>query len=323
MFTSFSNRATPRAPARGTSSSVKERAWSVTHLRHILAGLVAIGVSASCAPAFAEPTDSAKFKLTVCADPANLPYSNRALAGFENEIARVIAADLQMELDFFWFPEHQGFLRRSLLEGLCDAVMTVPASLGVVATTKPYFVSSYVAVMRASDQRRFTSFDDAWLKDARIGAQLVGKEGATTPPAMALGRRGVDAHLELFPMWAEDESANPQGEIVTAVATGRIDVAFVWGPFGGYFAKPYGDALKVEPIAGDPKSPEQPFTYPMSIGVRKSDVALRDRLDGALARHGDEIQQILKAHGVPLVAEQSSKPLIEQASSPASSTSTR
>jgi mxaJ protein len=292
-------------------------------LRHILAGLIALGVSSSCTQALAERADSARPKLTVCADPSNLPYSNRALAGFENEIAQVVAADLQMELDFFWFPEHQGFLRRSLLEGLCDAVMSVPTSLAVVATTKPYFSSSYVAVMRSVDSRRFTSFDDAWLKDARIGAQLVGKEGATTPPAMALGRRGVDARLEFFPMWAEDENANPQGDIVSAVADGRVDVAFVWGPFGGYFAKPYADALRVEPIAGDPKSPEQPFIYPMSVGVRKSDIALRDRLEGALERRREEIQRILKAHGVPLVAEQSSKPLIEQASSPASNASPR
>jgi mxaJ protein len=107
----------------------------MNHLRHILAGLIAIGVSASCAPAFAAPTDSAMFQLTICADPSNLPYSNRALASFGNESVRVIAADLQMELDFFWFPEHQSFLRRSLLEGLCDSVMVVPASLGVIATT--------------------------------------------------------------------------------------------------------------------------------------------------------------------------------------------
>lgn len=291
--------------------------------RHILAGLVAFEITAVCAQALAGPADPPRAKLTVCADPSNLPYSNRALAGFENEIARVLAADLQMELDYFWFPEHQGFLRKSLQEGMCDAVMSVPAELSVVATTRPYFTSSYVAVMRSNDPHRFASFDDGWLKDARIGLQLVGKEGATTPPAMALGRRSIDRSLEFFSMWAEDENATPQGEIVTAVATGRIDVAFIWGPFGGYFAKPYADALRVDPIAGDPKSPEQPFAYPMSIGVRKSDVALRDRLEGALGRNAGEIQRILKSFGVPLVEAHAPKPLIEQASSPAPSASPR
>ena len=96
----------------------------------------------------------------VCADPANLPYSNEAREGFENKIAALLADDLHAELKYFWFAEHKTFLRRTLLDGRCDAVISVPAGLPGIAATKPYFASSYVVVTRAADERRFTSFDD-------------------------------------------------------------------------------------------------------------------------------------------------------------------
>jgi mxaJ protein len=267
------------------------------------AGLLAIGSAALLAVAARgeDAPPQPKPKLTVCADPGNLPYSNKAQEGFENKIAQLLADDLQMELGYFWFAEHKGFLGRTLLINRCDAVISVPAELSLVATTRPYFASSYVAVTRSHDGRRFSSFDDAWLQDARIGLQMVGNEGATTPPAVALSRRGANRNITPFPMWSAEETGSPQGEIVKAVATGGIDVAFVWGPFGGYFARAHGTDLTVEPVLGDPKSPDQPFVFPMSIGVRKSDLALRDRLQQALGRHEAEIAAILKEYGIPTV----------------------
>jgi mxaJ protein len=235
----------------------------------------------------------------VCADPANLPYSNAHEEGFENRIANVLAADLNAPLQYFWFAEHRSFFRRTLLDGMCDVVISVPAGLPMVAATRPYFASSYVAVTRSSDERSFTSFDDAWLSDARIGLQLVGAEGATTPPALALARRGLNRHITGYAMWSSQDVANPQGMIVDAVARGEIDLALVWGPFAGYFSRPYGDRLRLQPIAADPESPGLTFVFPMALGVRKSDTVLRDRLQAALDRHASEIDAILNDYGVP------------------------
>ena len=39
-------------------------------------------------------TDAAERVLRVCADPNNLPFSNRAGAGFENKIAELLAREL-------------------------------------------------------------------------------------------------------------------------------------------------------------------------------------------------------------------------------------
>ena len=244
--------------------------------------------------------EPATAELRVCADPSNLPYSNDKQEGFENKIARLIADDFHVELRYFWFAEHKTFLRRTLLDGLCDVVLSVPSGLQPLATTKPYFASTYVAVTRANDARRFMSFDDPWLKDALIGLQLVGKEGATTPPVFALSKRGLNQHITPFPMWSDGSDPTPQGKIVDAVAAGTIDVAFVWGPFAGYFAKAHRTELRLDPLS-DSTQPDLSFVFAMAAGVRKTDTALRDRLQGALDRHAAEIADNLKDFAIPTV----------------------
>jgi len=264
---------------------------------------------AAAAPTVAAETSTPKPVLTVCADPANLPYSDVKQEGFENRIAAVLADDMGAELHYFWFPQHRNFVRRTLLDGQCDVVASVPSGLSMVATTEPYFASAYVAVTRAEDSRRFKSFDDPWLKEARIGLQLVGREGMTTPVAMALSRRGVNQHIVPFAMWADAGDPAPQSKIVDAVADGTIDLALVWGPFGGYFAKAHG-GLNVDPITADPQAPDLAFVFPMAVGVRKNDTALRDRLQAALDRHKPEIAAILAEYGIPVVPVPPASPLL-------------
>jgi quinoprotein dehydrogenase-associated probable ABC transporter substrate-binding protein len=259
----------------------------------------ALAALAAAAPDGAAETPATKTSLTVCADPANLPYSDEKQEGFENRIATLLADDLGAELRYFWFAEHRSFFRRTLLDGQCDLVVSVPSGLSMVATTQPYFASSYVAVTRAKDGRRFTSFDDAWLKDARIGLQMVAKEGVTTPVAMALSRRGLNQHLVPFALWADAGDPAPQGKIVDAVADGAIDVALVWGPFAGYFAKKHGAILRIDPVVADPQAPDLVFVFPMAIGVRKADTDLRDRLQAALDHRKSEIAAILKDYDIP------------------------
>ena len=61
--------------------------------------------------------------LRVCADPANLPYSNDRQEGFENKIAQRIAQDLGETLSFTWFPDSQGFARATLFRHRCDVII--------------------------------------------------------------------------------------------------------------------------------------------------------------------------------------------------------
>src|SRR3954466_9246804 len=86
--------------------------------------------------------------LRVCADPNNLPFSNRRLEGFENKIAAIVARDLGRPIAYVWQPQRRGFLRTTLNAQRCDVVIGIPSELEAVHTTRPYYRSTYVFVSR-------------------------------------------------------------------------------------------------------------------------------------------------------------------------------
>ena len=264
----------------------------------------AMAITAAIATTACAETPTANATLAVCADPGNLPYSSSKLDGFENRIAELLAADLHRTLRYAWAPQRRNFFSRTLLAGTCDVAISVPASLPqsmpAIAVTRPWFTSTYVAVTRTEDNRHFTGFDDAWLKSARIGLQLITGGDVNPPPAMSLSRRGITNNITGFSPWDIADDA-PQEKIIDAVANKSIDVALVWGPFGGYFAKPYGNALKIEPVTNDPAIPGLTFTFPMAAAVRSTDTALKDALQAAFDRNAPKIAAILHDYNIPIV----------------------
>ena len=52
--------------------------------------------------------------LNVCADPNNLPLSDKAGAGYENKIAEALARDLASRVEYTYFPQRMGFVRKTL-----------------------------------------------------------------------------------------------------------------------------------------------------------------------------------------------------------------
>jgi mxaJ protein len=240
--------------------------------------------------------------LRVCADPDNLPFSNARGEGFEDKIAALIADDMHATLEMTFRSSRRGFLRRTLQAHACDVVMGVPGGMPGAATTKPFYRSSYVFVAARARQPQPGSFDEPALRSWKIGLPALGAEGANIPPAHALAERGIVGNIVGFPVYGETSDDNPPGAIVAAVASGAIDVAIVWGPIGGYFARPFKDALSVTPILSDPRQPDLAFTYEISLGTRKDDTALRDRLDEILARRQTDLAAIPRDYGVPLVA---------------------
>ena len=247
-------------------------------------------------------------ELAVCSDPSNLPFSNERQEGFENRIARLIADDLNATLRYTWSMQRRSFLRRTLMTGDCDVVMGVPLGLERVAATQPYYTSTYVFVTLRSRGLDLHSFDDPRLKDLKIGLQALGAEGANTPPAAALARRGIQQQVVGYPMWGDEDEESPQARIIEAVAHGDIDTAIVWGPFAGYFAKRFGNRLTLAPVDADPQQPGLAFAYAMALGVRKADAELRATLQGVLERRHADIEKILNDYGIPVVAPESARP---------------
>ena len=75
--------------------------------------------------------------LRVCADPANMPFSNEAGEGFENKIAEIVAAELKIPVEYTWFPQATGFIRQTLFSKRCDVVIGYAQGDELVLNTHP------------------------------------------------------------------------------------------------------------------------------------------------------------------------------------------
>ncbi len=232
--------------------------------------------------------------LRVCADPNNLPFSNRAREGFENKIAETVGRELNDRVEYTWWPNRRNYPRNTLNAGRCDVIFGLPAGLGAALTTGPYYRSEYVAVYRKDSGLHVRSYDDPALRRVRIGVHLTDFD--FTPPGIALVRRGI-RNLVPFSLYGANGEPNPPSKIIDAVANRDIDVAFVWGPTAGYFAQRARTPLKVSPLP--PRDGSVPLEFAMVAGVRKGDVERKQEIDAALERSKNQIAAILRQYGVP------------------------
>ena len=239
-------------------------------------------------------------ELRVCADPNNLPFSNKRGEGFENRVMEILAQDLGATVTYTWWAQRRGFLRNTLKAGLCDVVPGVPASMETLRTTAPYYRSTYVFVAR-TDEPAITSLDDVMLREGKVGVQLIGDDGWNTPPAHALARRGIVDNVRGYTVYGDYRLPNPPARIVDAVANGEIDIAIVWGPLGGYFAAREPVALRITPVHPERDGAMLPMVFDIAMGVRKEDEALKQDLERALDHRRTEVDAILAAYGVPRV----------------------
>ena len=243
----------------------------------------------------------AKKQFRVCADPGNLPFSNRQLEGFENKIAAVIAKELGASPSYVWWGQRRGFIRNtmnaSLKEARCDVMIGVPAAYDLVQPTKPYYRSTYVFVYPKAKGLQIKSLDDPILKKMKIGVHLLGDDYTNPPPVHELAKRGIVDNVVGFDTFYSPK--NPPSAIIDAVASGKVDVAIVWGPAAGFFAARQRVPLEVVPVPSG--KTDLPFAFDISLGVRKGDDALKAKLEQVLDRKQIEIQKILKDYNVPLL----------------------
>jgi mxaJ protein len=240
-------------------------------------------------------------ELKVCADPNNLPFSNQRGEGFENKIATVIGADLDLPVRYTWWPQRRGFFRNTLNFGRCDVVLGVPAGLDAVLRTKPYYRSTYVFLSRRDRGLHIRSLDDSVLHRLRIGIHFAGDDYENPPAAQALARRGMVANVVGYSLYGDYSKPNPPADLIQAVAHGDVDLAIAWGPLAGYFARRSAVPLDLVPVSPEIDPPALPFAFDIAAGVRRGDHAMRDRIQGALDRHRAEIHDILENYGVPLL----------------------
>jgi mxaJ protein len=258
--------------------------------------LLAVGFYPLASPVLGQAT---RPSLQVVADPNNLPFSNEKQEGFENKLAQLLAKELNTTVEFTWYAQRRGYVRNTIRYGDAHVVLGVPKNFDPLLTSVPYYRSSYVFLSRTDARLSdLTSLDDPRLRTLRLGVQLIGDDGTNTPPAHALGRRGITTNVRGYTVYSDYREPNPPARIVDAVINNEIDVALVWGPLAGFFAKSSAVPLNLTPITPDPDG-AYPLSFEISVGVKRSDKELRDRVNQILRDKRPEIDALLDSYNVP------------------------
>ncbi|WP_193370969.1 quinoprotein dehydrogenase-associated putative ABC transporter substrate-binding protein [Pelagibius marinus] len=260
-----------------------------------LALAVTAGAAERAAAATGEVVDLSK--LRVCADPGNLPYSNDQGEGFENKIAEMIARELDVPLEYTWFPQTIGFVRMTLAAKRCDLIIGVATTNELMQNTNPYYRSSYVIVHRADMELKDGGhLDDPAFATARLGIQ------PRTPVATLVARYGLLTRAKPYRLIVDTRLEKPARAMVEDVAKGEIDAALAWGPLAGYWVKELAPDLKITPLA--PDASHERLDFRVSMGIRYNEPDWKHLLNRILEKHKAEIEAILTSYGVPLLDEQ-------------------
>ncbi len=264
-----------------------------------LAGLLA-ALALPAAPLGAQrPAPLTPGLLRVCADPENMPFSNQKGEGLENKLAELLARTWNSRLEYVWWAAPRGLAR--MLNGLyCDVLIQAPAGYELAGVTRPYYRTSYVIVTRRDRGLDIRSLDDPRLKTLKIGVHVYANDAENSPPAMALSAHGVVGNLVGFGTVFVGGHDHPE-DIIKAVIDGTVDLAIVWGPIAGYYAKQLGADLVLTPLEDDSVS-GIPFQFSMGMATRRRERALRDSLQRFLDAKGSEVRGILEEFGVPLLS---------------------
>jgi quinoprotein dehydrogenase-associated probable ABC transporter substrate-binding protein len=246
--------------------------------------------------------------LKVCADPNNMPQSDKDGAGYENKLAEALARDLGRKVEYTYFPQRMGFVRNTLNgrndatgEFKCDLIVGVPKGYELAATTQPYMHSTYALVVPAKTQLGKLATADDLLKLPKERLQKL-RFGifARTPATDWLLRNGLIDRAAMYAPQSGDPDEHPASIVERDLTKGDIDVAIVWGPVAGFLAGRHQgpEGWTVVPFKPDPQIR---FDYEIAMGVRFADKEWKSTLDQWIAGHGPEIDKILVSYQVPLL----------------------
>lgn len=246
-----------------------KRVW---RLAALLAGLLMSG-GAACA---------AELPLKACADPDNLPFSSSAgnPKGFYLDLADHLASALGRTPEPVWHPTYFGkrAVRSTLLARACDLYIGLPADgdfMGQqVVMSKPFAVFRYALVLPVG--LRVQGLAD--LRGGRVAVQF-----SSPPQSLLTTVEGIQTVTVLSPE-----------EGMRALAEGRADAAYLWGPSAGYLNKyTYAGRYQVVPTEG------QAMSWHVAIGFRRADGALRERIERELDTLGPWLGEIEAKYGFP------------------------
>jgi quinoprotein dehydrogenase-associated probable ABC transporter substrate-binding protein len=281
-----------RREPRKKRASVPDRLQPRVLLRALLS-IMALTPAAS----FGQTTDLVdRSALRVCADPANMPFSNDKGQGFENKIADLLASKLGVPVVYTWFPQAIGFVRNTLGARKCDVVIGFPQGDELVQNTNAYYRSAYALVTRADSPLA----DVATLDDPRLKGKSIGVI-ARTPPVTVMALDGLLGTARSFQLVVNRRYSSPAEEMVAAIISGELDAGVLWGPVGGYYAKISPVPMSVVPLIKETKGPRMAFR--ITMGIRSGEPDWKHELNDLIAASQNEINAILLDFGVPMLTE--------------------
>jgi len=238
----------------------------------------------------------ARTQLRVCADPADLPFSDQKLEGFENKIAALMGQELSVPVTYAWFPQVVGFVRNTLGAGRCDLIMGTVAGDELVQTTSPYYFTSYTIVFRKDSGLTFNGFDDPKLRDLHIGVV------SGTPPSDLLVRHGLMANARPYQLQIDTRLGTETHQMILDIVDKKIDAGLLWGPIAGYYIRHDNLPLTLAMLHSEPQAPR--LEYHIAMGVRHNEPDWRRRVNAIIQKRRSDIMAILRDYGVPLLDEQ-------------------
>jgi quinoprotein dehydrogenase-associated probable ABC transporter substrate-binding protein len=234
--------------------------------------------------------------LRVCADPGNMPLSDRAEEGYENQILDVIAKAMGARLSYFWRSYSGDVVGQAFgAADECDILMDMPDHDQDILSTVPIYRTTYVFVWRTSENLAIKNLDDPRLKQLRLGVFQI------SALREALSDHGVRTNVQLWPVASDTEwvPAHQPWRQVEQVVDGKLDIAAAWGPMAGWVKTMKGAPVTLQPT--NLMDNDVPMEFSLGVGVPKQDVVLKFALDNAMKANRAGIEGILRKYGVPLV----------------------
>jgi len=248
--------------------------------------LLPLAVAAAFAAPLAQGRAADTGPLRLCADPTNLPFSsdNPSQPGLYLEIGQALGQALGRPIAYDWYKSYFGkrTVRVTLLGKQCDAMIGLPLSedfMGpAVILSDKIAREGYALVSAKETDKDHTIGALAELKGKRVAVQY-----ETTPQNLLAERNDVTLVTVLSP----DEG-------MKALAEGKADAAFIWGPVAGWLNKTnYGGRFRVQPTEG------KGLSFDVAIGFAKKSSSLRDQVNAALPALQRMIEDLAAKYGVP------------------------
>lgn len=235
-------------------------------------------------------------QLRVCADPADLPFSNQKEEGFENKIANIIGEELKLPVTYTWFPKATGFVRMTLGAKRCDLVIGWGQGDDLVLNTNAIYRSTSALIYKkGTGLDGVDTLADPRLKGKRFGVQQ-GSAGGTLA-----AHYGLMSNVHGYPMIVDRRYDNPAKRMIDDIRNGDVDAGILWGPIAAYWASRDGEPLVVVPLVKEVGAAR--IAFRITMGVRAGDDAWKRKLNEVIRKRQGDIDKVLLDYGVPLLVD--------------------